>query len=250
MSFDGLPIGALRLPPTRDGEFLKTLHQWGELPDVVPVPEVAALLSSLTGQNQAALLKVLERAILGRHVHFFGLTNRDEWAPGMMRVLMSRKGKPKIRPPSAADTTTRFTATFEPTGRLHVEAMGLRPADAVTLLVKRGRKIPPELCEFVPADQAAATPEPAPIRALPAGLAYWKAVLYQRIVEIDKRHPPAATARQAIAYLKRLGDPRLTPGSGDTQSSLGWRTDAGDPKSVSAKTIKNALPIARRWAAD
>ena len=83
----------------------------------------------------------------------------------------------------------------------------------------------------------------------PAGLAYWNNSLHLHIAAIDAKHPPQATALQAIAYLKSLGDPRLTPKSGDTPDTLQWRNNSGDPKSVRAKSVGNALPSARRWAA-
>lgn len=41
------------------------------------------------------------------------------------------------------------------TGRVHWEATGINPADAVALLVRRGRRVPPELRDFLPTDELA-----------------------------------------------------------------------------------------------
>lgn len=87
------------------------------------------------------------------------------------------------------------------------------------------------------------------MQAPPAGQTFWKTALYSNIAKIDLKHPPRATALQAIAYLKALDEPRLTFKAGDTFDKLQWRNNAGDPKSVSAKSIGNAIPGARRWAA-
>lgn len=108
------------------------------------------------------------------------------------------------------------------------------------------------LCIEVMTDAAAPATaldsQPAPILPLPSGLTYWCAALHLHINRLDQTCPPMANARQAIDYLKRIGDPRLAQKPGATQETLHWQNNAGDPKVVSAKTVGNALPRARAWA--
>ena len=79
----------------------------------------------------------------------------------------------------------------------------------------------------------------------PTDLVYWRQVLYQHMDLIDAPHDDNATAHQAIAYLKALGDKRLRYGG--PIDRLVWMGDNGDPKTVKAKTVGNALPTARAW---
>lgn len=84
----------------------------------------------------------------------------------------------------------------------------------------------------------------------PPGLTYWKQVLFVRILDIDRMYQGKATSREAIAFLKGLGDRRLTPRSASKLDMLQWQADSGNWNSISKKTVGNALPQARRWASD
>lgn len=60
-------------------------------------------------------------------------------------------------------------------GRLHVEAMGLRPADVVSLLVTRGRKVPAELRDMIdPAPVVVSPPRPLPAANDARPVEHWK----------------------------------------------------------------------------
>lgn len=158
-------FGLLTPHPQKSGEYLRTLHEWGELPEVVPLPNLANLLAALCNQNEAALLKVLSSAVMNQEVKFYGQSHHGGWVPDMVRVWHAATGKPRIKP--ATDTKeAQYTQAFNPSGRLHVEAMGMRPHDAVALLVKRGRKIPEELRPFLPQNDES-KPQPAPTPATP-----------------------------------------------------------------------------------
>ena len=81
----------------------------------------------------------------------------------------------------------------------------------------------------------------------PEGLVYWRHVLYAHIKRIDAgAGKKAATAKQAISYLKNLGDDRLPPGG--RQAVLCWKTDLGESKTAASKTVANALIDARNHA--
>ncbi|MBX9793209.1 MAG: hypothetical protein K2Y02_02805 [Burkholderiaceae bacterium] len=156
-------FGVLTPPVPRSADYLKTLHEWGELPEVVPALDVAALLASLCGQNKAALVKVLGTAIMRSDIKFWGLSHDGGWREDMIRFLHPVSGKPKVRPRTESrSASAQFS--FESMGRLHIEAMGVRPSDAVALLVKRGRRIPLELQDLmspnVGAELVHGTPKP------------------------------------------------------------------------------------------
>lgn len=81
--------------------------------------------------------------------------------------------------------------------------------------------------------------------SLAAGKTYWRQVLQIHIARIDAAaYGGRATARQAIAYLKRLGDRRLL--SGGTVDMLMWLTDQNTKKLVKKHTVANALADARK----
>lgn len=141
-------FGILNIPAHRDGDYLATLVQWGALPDVVPVPNASRLLSALCKQNPGAVLKVVRDAVIEGGIPWCGLSHSGEWLPGMMRLLHPLVEKPRISKKSDANYASFAYAT---TGAVHWDAIGIRPADAVDLLRRRGRKIPDELLELYPA---------------------------------------------------------------------------------------------------
>lgn len=131
-----ISLGILTIPPARTGAYLNTLHQWGELPDVVPVPDAARLLGMLCNQNTKAIYKALETAIRAREIRYWGLSDDGGWYEGLTKWLTR---------PTATLPSTLEEALGDGRVRLHTAAMGIRPADAVGLLEKRGRKVPDEL---------------------------------------------------------------------------------------------------------
>ncbi len=86
---------------------------------------------------------------------------------------------------------------------------------------------------------------------LPAKGRYWIQRLREHIAEIDRKHGGRATARQAIAALKRLGDPRLAVPRGQINDpdTLWYRDDSGCEHPVPRKTVQNNMMKARTWAA-
>jgi hypothetical protein len=157
-----IPIGTLELPALRGADFLETLAQWGELPDIVVLPELAALLARTCKQNEQALLKILGDAVWSHQIPFWGLSDQGAWSEGMLRCLVQLHDLPKPRVRLKSDGTSTVTGEIPMPDRkaLLYEAMGIAPASAVALLVKRGRKIPPELLELLPEQKQPAHAEP------------------------------------------------------------------------------------------
>jgi len=153
-------LGVLRLQSPMSADYLTTLQEWGGLPEVVTIPDAVQLLATLCRQNHAAILKVIETAILSNEIRYWGLSHTGHWTAGMIRVFHKMSGKPKVRP----ETTTQPTKIgfmLERDGRLHVEAMGINPGDTVDLLRKRGRKIPDALQALYPSPKTDAKVVPA-----------------------------------------------------------------------------------------
>lgn len=172
-----IPVYILVQQPHKTGDYLKTLNDWGELPEVVTVPNVARLLAALCKQNPSAIVKVLEGAIETNQITYWSwvaTANGGEWEQ---------------------DTETVDAAT----GRLHLGSIGIRPADAVGLLVKRGRRVPPELLELLPAPATdTATPErvsecPAPTQTNGAAKR-WTATLLLEVEAYRANHTEQETA--------------------------------------------------------
>ncbi|ENO80538.1 hypothetical protein B447_12192 [Thauera sp. 27] len=151
------PITVLTPPAPRAGDYLDTLEQWGSLPEFLPLPDAARLIGHKCRQNPAALLKILEEAVLSDAIPFAGLDSSGEWVPDMVRVFHRYQSKPRIKP---TEEGPHILAVLESAGRLHSEAMAVRVGDAVALLAKRGRKIPEELRHLLP--------DAPPVQAKPA----------------------------------------------------------------------------------
>lgn len=135
-----IPVYVLEPQPHRTGDYLKTLHDWGALPEIVTVPNVARLLALLCKQNPAAILKALEGAIETQQIKYWswGATpHGGAWKEDAETILIQNG-----------------------VGVLHLGSMGIRPIDAVALLVARGRKVPPELLGLLPTGQTTTTPSP------------------------------------------------------------------------------------------
>lgn len=144
----GTPVTAITVQKPQRGDYLETLHRWGELPDIVPVLDVAQLLASLCKQNPAAVTFVLQQAILRQEIKVWGrgsASHNEEWIENQFRALNTVRKVSK----ALVDDQATYTLEIEPGGRPHWEAMGIKPASAVALLVCRGRKVPAELLEFL-----------------------------------------------------------------------------------------------------
>lgn len=151
----GLPpsFGLLTPTPPQAGDYLSTLHYWRSLPDVLPIPDVARLVGHLCRQNANAIQKVIVDAVLDGQIRYWGQSHHGGWKEGMVRVLYLLDGKVRVRP-SAVGEATSLRLQLQEIGRLHVEAMGTSPADAVGLLKARGRKVPDELLSLLADDGA------------------------------------------------------------------------------------------------
>lgn len=141
-------FGVLEQPSPLDGEYLRTLHEWGSLPHVVSIPDTARLLAVLCKQNPSAILKVLADAVLDGDLGYWGLSHDGGWVDDMIRVLHPLNEKLRVR--QAADGHLSIRAHVAARGKLHIEAMGVHPGDAVRLLQYRGRKVPAELLALLP----------------------------------------------------------------------------------------------------
>jgi hypothetical protein len=143
-----IPLTVLRPPTTQAGDYTETLAQWGALPEVLPLPDVARFIGHRCKQNPAAILKMLEQAVVNAEIPYRGLTSAGTWEADFIRYLHPAKSVSALI--KNADGTERDVIELE-RGRLHSEAMGVAVADAVKLLAKRGRKIPEELQDLLPA---------------------------------------------------------------------------------------------------
>ena len=119
--------------------------------------DAAQLLATLCKQNKAALMKIIEDAVRKHEISFWGLSHAGSWRKGMFRVLHGVKGKMRVRPETASKPA-QFSLGLESMGRMHTEAMGVNPAELVTLLQKRGRKIPEALMSFAAVHQQPGAP--------------------------------------------------------------------------------------------
>jgi hypothetical protein len=150
-------FGVLKEPRQHDGDYLVTLHQWAELPPVVSVPNLASLLAYLCKQNRAALLKIFEAAIINGEVKYWGKSHHGHWEPDMIRFFHLPSNKPRLKPATEGSPAT-LSVTLDTPARLHIEAMGMQPSAAVSLLMARGRKVPTELLEMLAPNGADTSP--------------------------------------------------------------------------------------------
>lgn len=160
----GPPLGILMMPPVRDAAYLSTLEQWGALPEVLSVPEAALLIGKMCGQNPAALQKLFEAAIVGREIRFWGLSDKGGWIENMERAYVEHEGKPRLTLRNDGTVGYKVKVNIE-SARLHIEAMGVNPADVLALLVKRGRAVPDALRSLLresspPPGERIAEPQP------------------------------------------------------------------------------------------
>jgi hypothetical protein len=148
-----IPITVLKPPPNQAGDYTDTLEQWGDLPEVLPLPDAARYFGHKCKQNPSAILKILSDAVLSQTIIFWGLRASGEWEQGLFRVYFPASAKPKLK---IGATKTEIKIFTEKYGRLHVEAMGVKPGDVLAMLESRGRKVPDELKHL------SQTPKPPP----------------------------------------------------------------------------------------
>lgn len=156
MAEKDLEITVLRPPAPQAGDYIETLDEWGALPEVMPLPDVARFIAHKCSQNPAAILKVLEQAVLNFDIPFSGLTSAGEWKPGFIRFIHRFSSAPQFE--SRGDGQEQVALQLENGGRLHSVVMGVSISDAVALLAKRGRKVPEELRHLLPEEEAADAP--------------------------------------------------------------------------------------------
>lgn len=145
-------FGILVPPRLENPDELRTLAEWGRLPEIVSVPNAVAFLARVCNQNHAALLKIIVQAINANEIRFWGLSHSNGWTEGMVRFFYAHVGKPRIRP-STETRPGEVTYELDKNGRIHIEAMGINPLDAINLLKNRGRKVPSELLSLLPTEQ-------------------------------------------------------------------------------------------------
>ena len=146
------PVCVYKPPTQHDGTFLSTLQAWGELPNVLHITDVARLLGVLCKQSQKAIYKVLKGAATSGEIEPFGWKldgSEGHWEKNYIRRLDTLKPLHKKRD----GEKSIFHCELVP-GQIHWDAIGICPADAVGLLVKRGRTVPPELLDLMPATPA------------------------------------------------------------------------------------------------
>lgn len=136
LQIEGMPVTLLVEPEPQDGDYLAAEHAWGELPEILPLPDLARFLAHELGQNADAILRALEGAIANNEVEFFGLLASGTWQPGMLRVTLHD-------------------------GHLHLEAMGMEPGEGLRLWQSKGGDIPENLKRLVRVATKPTKPTPA-----------------------------------------------------------------------------------------
>lgn len=89
-----------------------------------------------------------------------------------------------------------------------------------------------------------ASPIKEAVASAARGATYWRQVLYQNIGEFDRANKGPVTSIQAIERLKSLDDRRIPRNR--AADTLEWITADGTRKKITDKTVKNALPDARK----
>ncbi len=131
-------LGVLRLPRLQNAQELETLAYWGALPQIISIPDAASLLALVCKQNPVALRKIITQAIRASEIRYWALSHSGGWVEGMVREFYCSVGKPRLRPATKTQSG-KFTMAVEGKARLHIEAMGINPIDAIGILRKRGR---------------------------------------------------------------------------------------------------------------
>lgn len=215
-----VPITVLTPPPPQSGDYIETLEQWGALPEVLPLPDAAGFIGHRCNQNPAAILKVLEQAVLRFEIPFSGLTSAGVWEPGFIRFFHRFKDKPVVTNEGGGAAQVAFA--LEHGGRLHSEAMGVSIADAVALLAKRGRKLPDELRHLLPEQPAPEAVDIAPVvgdetpKERRARLLQWREAeeaidkrgAHARTVKREQKNNPSADSSNISKDIKKARDER------------------------------------------
>ena len=247
---NSIPVTVIQPPLPRDASFLSTLQLWGELREPVPIPDAAALLAKLCQQDAPALLKVIERAVLRSEIDCWGLDSSGTWVPELHRVLVNV---------TLGGGAQCFEGTMQPNGRLHIEAMAVRPADVASLLDRRGLPVPTELRQvFAPAiGTAHAEPTapgapsarvrlpapagtPQPVRRHLIGRDLLAPVIDQACSAVANPSDTAAVMAE-LERLARLSDKaRPAPLAGVTSGGVQW-LDGGTVKTLTRKALTQRL---------
>lgn len=231
------PITVLTPPAPRAGDYLDTLEQWGSLPEFLPLPDAARLIGHKCRQNPAALLKILEEAVLSDTIPFAGLDSSGGWVPDMVRVFHRYQGKPRIRP---TEEGPHIRAVLEPAGRLHSEAMGVRIGDAVALLAKRGRKIPEELRHLLP-DAPPVQTEPATGDSARTRHDDIQIEIDDVRADLEQRGEPATPAKVMARLRERAGRPESCIHDTAANGVLWIRGTTGEETKLTMEALKKRI---------
>lgn len=198
----------------------------------------------------------------GPSVNPFGIPeavapNWSKWAHREAAKLWEAVAISLNAEPGQTPTSVRMPKDFGIRLDLAVEAVALGklratqawPAIEVVVLLKdftqwaatKGLDLPVELSGVNPS-----SPSPTVEREPPAGIVYWRRILFLNIKKIDATFGGRATAHNVIATLKKLGDPRIL--SDGRHDELTWKNDNGDRRRVTIATVRNAMTDARRFA--
>lgn len=236
-----MTFGVLTPPKPIAPDEIQTLHEWGELDEILPIPDAANLIAALCRQNPAAIQKVIVAAIRGTDkpaMPFWGASHDGRWEKWMVRVWVQPSSKPKVRigrDGKAEEIKVGFDVGKLSTNDLfsaplHVEAMGVKPADVVALLVQRGRKVPAALAEFLAAGSKPENEQsPAPAAPPPAPAAE-KPVTIKRQALIDKHLPRWPTVENDLNEASRNDlkkEASVAHGVWDEQKALVWAESRG-----------------------
>ncbi len=140
------------------------------------------------------------------------------------------------------DPMTGLAGAYSGT-RAQNEEYTITAAELARYAESRGIKIATALADAEPVPEEAHQAE-AGVRT--DGLVAWQAVMLESWPAIVRAHGGKATARNAMPWLKRHGPRDVFPVEQPDRGALAWLDLAGNPQTVSLKTIQNLFP---RWKA-
>lgn len=237
-----VPLTVLTPPAPREGDYLDTLEQWGSLPQYLPLPDAARLIGHKCKQNPAAILKILEEAVIDETIPFAGLHSSGEWVPDMLRFFQRYQGKPRVKP---NDGGAQWSAAIESAGRLHSEAVGVQIGDAVALLAKRGRKIPDELRHLLP-DSTPAPNKPATGVSARTRHDDIQIEIDDVRAGLEQRGEPATPAKVMAMLKARAGRPDSCISETAPDGVIWIRGSSGEPEKLTTEALKKRIDRTRK----
>lgn len=188
--------------------------------------------------------------------HFDG-TDSDEWYP----LEDAKKGAERAkRLKEFLKRAHVACANLAPLGHLPIaagepnsEKTVVRVADFAVWAASRGWELPAEFPKPEPV-LARADAEPVPEEARQAeagvstdGLVGWQAVMLESWQEIAKAYDGTPSPRNAMHWLRKHGSRDVFPEQQPDHHALAWLDLAGNPQTVTLKTIQNQVSL---WKAD